>query len=322
MRSTTRDPSTPAHDSSVEFAYFVAMMRDKLPELAWISLAVIWGSTFIFMKWAVAYITPLQLVFTRVILGLLPVMVYATYKKQLRIADLRHAHHFLAMALLAGSVYFYGFARGVSLLPSSIAGAVSAAIPLFTMVAALLFLPDEKLTRALAVGLLMGCTGVVMIAQPFESDTVGTSLAGVSWMVGGCLSLGVSFVYARKYVVPLGIPAAAITTYQLGFATILLALVTDLRGIDTILVDAQASVGLALGLGVLATGVAYLIYYYIVETMGAVRASSVTYLSPIVALLIGAGLAGETVRLLQYAAAALIFGGVAIINRERKNSTT
>lgn len=322
MHLSTPKRLASVNDSSVEFALLTRMTRNKLPELAWISLAVIWGSTFIFMKWATAYISPLQLVFTRVILGLLPVMVYATYKKQLRIADLRHAHHFLAMALLAGSVYFYGFARGVSLLPSSIAGAVSAAIPLFTVVAALLFLPDEKLTRALAVGLVMGCTGVVLIAQPFESDTVGTSLEGVYWMVGGCFSLGVSFVYARKYVVPLGIPAAAITTYQLGFATILLAIVTDFKGLDAILVDAQATAGLALGLGVLATGVAYLIYYYIVETMGAVRASSVTYLSPIVALLIGAGLVGETVRLSQYAAAALIFGGVAIINRERKNSTT
>jgi len=296
------------------------MMRDKLPELAWISLAVIWGSTFIFMKWATAYISPLQLVFARVILGLLPVMVYATYKRQLRIADLRHAHHFLAMALLAGSVYFYGFACGVSLLPSGIAGALSAAIPLFAMVAALIFLPKEKLTRKRATGLLIGAGGVVLIAHPIDPVISNTSLHGVFWMLAGCFSLGVSFVYAKKFLVPLGIPVAAMTTYQLGIATVLMAFFTDFDGIDAILVDARATAGLTVGLGVFATGIAYLIYYYIVERLGAVRASSVTYLSPVIAIFIGAVIAGESIGMLDYLATAVIFTGVVLVNQEQRKS--
>lgn len=75
----------------------------------------------------------------------------------------------------------------------------------------------------------------------------------------------------------------------------------------------QALVATLLGLGLLGTGLAYICYYYIIEQLGALTASSVTYIPPIVALAIGAGIMGETIEARDYASTALILLGVAIV---------
>ncbi len=286
--------------------------------VAWLALGVIWGSNFIFMKWATDYISPEQVVLARVALGFIPVLLYAAAKHQLKTAHLKHAKHFVVMACLAAAVYYYGFARGTSLLPSGIAGAVSGAIPLFSVIAAALFLRDERLTRIKVLGLIIGFIGVLMIARPFDTGFGGASAEGVLFMTLGSFSLGVSFVYAKKYVMPLKLPTAALTTYQLGFATIILAAFTNFGSISNITQSNTALAGLVLGLGLMGTGLAYIIYYYIVSEMGAIAASSVTYVPPVVALIIGAILVGEQIELTDYVATALIFVGVILLNLKKR----
>ncbi len=285
--------------------------------VAWLALGVIWGSNFIFMKWATDYITPVQVVLARVVFGFLPVLVYALLTKQLKVVHLKFAGHFLVMACLAAVVYYYGFARGTSLLPSGVAGAVSGAIPLFSILAAVILLSEEKFDRSRTLGVLIGMLGVFAIARPFEADSGSSNIEGVVYMVIGSMSLGISFVYARRFLTPLDLPAAALTTYQLGFAALILILVTPLDGMSEILADPIATSGLVIGLGLLGTGIAYILYYFIVATLGAVGASSVTYLPPVVALLIGALLVGEPIGWIDYVAASLILGGVFLLNRRR-----
>ena len=117
--------------------------------IAWLALGIIWGSNFIFMKWAIDYISPEQVVLARVALGFVPVLIYALLKRQLKAVHLKHSGHFAVMACLAAAIYYYGFARGTALLPSGIAGALSGAIPLFSVIAAAMFLHDERLTKVM-----------------------------------------------------------------------------------------------------------------------------------------------------------------------------
>ncbi len=286
--------------------------------VAWLVLGITWGSNFIFMKWATDLISSEQVVLARVVLGFVPVLVYAAVKKQLKLAHYKHAGHFIVMACLAAAVYYYGFARGTSLLPSGIAGAISGAIPLFSVIAAVLFLRDERLSKLMVLGLIVGFIGILIIARPFETTLSGAPAEGVLYMTLGSFSLGVSFVYAKKYVIPLKLPTAALTTYQLGFATIIVAILTDFSGISNITQSGAALAGLVLGLGLAGTGLAYILYYYIVGEMGAIAASSVTYVPPIVALAIGALLVGEEITGTDYFAVALIFLGVALLNLKRE----
>ena len=99
---------------------------------------------------------------------------------------------------------------------------------------------------------------------------------------------------------------------------IILAFLTDYNGIGKLWTAAHASIGLVIGLGLLGTGLAYIIYYYIVENLGAVTASSVTYIPPVVALLIGYLLVGEPIALADLGATCLIFTGVFLLKIKQK----
>jgi drug/metabolite transporter (DMT)-like permease len=289
--------------------------RNHLPLLIFAVLGAVWGSNFIYMKMAADLITPGQIVLFRVLFGFVPVLIYAGGRRSLHLRHLRHAPHFLVMSVLATAFYYYCFAKGATLLLSGIAGAVSGAIPLFAFIMALLFIPEEKASVRKLAGVLVAFVGVVLIARPWGQGGLTTNLEGIAYMVAGSLSVGTSFVYARKFIVPLHIPAAALTTYQLGFGLLILALLTDTSGIGNIWTAPHASMGLIVGLGIFGTGLAYILYYYIVETMGAVAASSVTYLPPVVALFIGALIVGEPIEWLDFLATGMIFIGVFLLKK-------
>jgi len=274
------------------------------------ALGVIWGSNFIFMKWATALISPVQVVFLRVLFGFLPILVLALYRRALRLEDLRHWPHFVVMSILATALYYYAFAKGTHLLPSSVAGMLSGAIPLFTFVMTALFLKQEPVTGRKLAGIGVGFLGVLMIARPWSSGDGELDLAGVGYMILGSLSIGSSFVYARRFMAKLRISPLALSTYQVGFGLCILAAVTPYSGVSSIRQSVAAFTGLVLGLGLTGTGIAYVLYYDIVQRMGAVQASTVTYLPPVVALLIGCLLVGEPLRVMDVIAMSAILGGV------------
>jgi len=268
------------------------------------------------MKMASEYISASQIVLFRVLFGFIPVVIYSYFNGILKKTHLKHARHYFVMSLLATVVYYYGFVKGASLLLSGIAGALSGAIPIFAFITAMIFLKQEKISLLKIIGVLVGFIGVVIIANPFSGDLSSTNIEGLIYMVGGSLSVGVSFIYAKKYVTSLNIPAAALTTYQLGLGLIILLIIVSFDDINNIWSDVHASIGLVLGLGLLGTGIAYIAYYYIINKLGAVNASAVTYIPPIVALTIGVVLVGEDIKLIDYFATVLVFIGVFLINKK------
>lgn len=250
-------------------------------------LGLIWGSNFMFVQWAATSISPAQIVLLRLVFGFLPIVIFAISTRLLRWWHLRHVHHLLVMALSATAFYYFAFAKGTVLLLSSVAGTLSGAIPLFTAVVAWIFLRGEPLNTRSAGGILLGFVGMLLIARPWSSDIGQVNVAGVLWMVAGSLSVGCSFVYARKFIIPLGLSPPALATYQIGLALLVLLTTTDLHGITHVFKDRRALLGVVLGLGLCGTGVAYMSYYFIVDRLGAVAASSVSYIPPVVALAIG-----------------------------------
>src|SRR6185503_20053283 len=113
-------------------------------------------------KWAAEHVTPGQIVLLRVVFGFMPILLFALVKRALRWEHLRYAHHFAVMSLLATVVYYFAFAKGTALLPSSIAGLLSGAIPLFTFVCAWLFMSEEHITLTKAAGVGLGFLGVLL----------------------------------------------------------------------------------------------------------------------------------------------------------------
>ena len=281
-------------------------------------LGLIWGTNFMYMKWAVEWISPAQVVLLRSFFGFLPILIYALITRSLSWRHARHLHHFIVMALLATAIYYYFYAKAATLMPSGIAGLLSGAIPLFTFICAFLFLREEKLNTRMTLGTLMGFVGVMMIARPWATGTAAISLEGVLYMTLGSLSIGASFVYARRFLTGLNIPAAALCTYQIGLALLILLLVTDRQGMEHILDSPKALLGVSLGLGLTGTGIAFILYYFIVERLGAMVAASATYLPSVIALLIGIFVAGEPAHALDLVAVAAILGGVFVLQSGRR----
>lgn len=281
-------------------------------------LGIIWGSNFIYMKMAALYIEPIQVVFYRVLFGFIPVFFYALYKKALRWEDLKHYKHFIVMSLLAAVVYYYGFVKGSFLLLSGIAGALSGSIPLFSFLLAAIFLKEEKITKGSFLGVVLGFLGVILISDVFNKNILSSNVEGMIYIILGSLSVGASFVYAKKFVSPLNIKASALSTYQLGFALLILFFITDFEGINNIWQDTHSAIGMVLGLGLLGTGLAFIIYYYMVKELGAIKASSITYIPPVVALAIGVILVGEDIKIIDILSTCLIFLGVFLINKRKK----
>lgn len=285
------------------------MKKPNTATLAFIALGLIWGCVFIFTKWASRTITPLQITLLRVLFGFVPVLIYALLCGYLKREHVRYLHHFFVMSVLATSAYYFAYASGTVLLPSGVAGALSGSIPLFSFVSAAIFLRSERITLLRFLGILIGCSGVLLIARPWDTNSA-VNMTGVMYMLVGSASVGLSFVYTKKFLAGLDIAPAALTTYQMGLGLLTLALVTDRQGITAIMGDPKALIGLVLGLGLFGTGIAYILYYFIVEQLGAIAASSVTYLLLVVSVAIGWLLVKEPISVMDGAGIFLILAGM------------
>lgn len=252
---------------------------------AYIILALVWGTNFYFMAIAAPVLTPWQTTLLRVVAGLIPVVVFAMIMRSFAWWHLKHLHHFLVMSVLATGLYYLLFAAGVARLDSGIAAALSGSIPLFALLAAVVVLRIEHFSAPKISAVVIGAGGVFVLARPWNAGDVDP--VGMGLMLLGSACLGASFAYARRFISPLGIPASASASYQMAIAAIWLLPLTDLTGLTVDIQEPQVVAAVALGLGVAGTGFAFVLYYVVVSTLGAVVASTVTYLPPLVALVIG-----------------------------------
>ncbi|WXL25984.1 DMT family transporter [Ectopseudomonas mendocina] len=258
------------------------------------ALGILWGLTYLFLGMSSHLISPLQSTFMRVLFGFIPVCIFALCTGALRWSHLRHLPHFLMMALLGTSLYYFALATGTSLLPTSIAGVLNGSIPLFAFILGWLFLRDESMSGLKVLGVLLGFVGILLIAKPWTADQA-LNLEGIAYLLSASLCMAVSFVYAKRFVTPLALPAVALTTYQMALALLVLAFITPLQGIEAVFQETQAWVSLVLGLGMMCSGVAY-----------------ITYIPPVVALVIG-GMQGEPIDASVMGAILLILLGVGCV---------
>lgn len=291
----------------------------KLTKAAFVLLGLIWGSNFIYMKWAAVLISPTQIAFLRVLFGFLPLAWAAWRKGVIRRSQTRHLPHFLVMAAVATAFYYVTIVKGTALLPSGIAGVLGGSIAIFTAVFSLVFLRTERMNALMALGVLLGFAGIVLIARPWDGQGGPIDLVGVFWMLAGAAIFGLSYVYVRRFLSPYDLPPLALVTWQMGLALLMLALSTDFTGMGRILHDWRATAGVVVGLGFLGTGVAFLIYYFLLQKLGAVTASGSTYITPIVALVIGWA-AGERIGMLEVGAIAFILSGIALLQIGRQRT--
>jgi drug/metabolite transporter (DMT)-like permease len=289
---------------------------------AFVLLGVFWGSNFIYMKWASALISAGQISLLRVFFGFVPLAILAWRKRVFRFEQIRYLHHFAMMAAFATAFSYFAMARGTALLPSGIAGVLGASPALFTCIASTVFLRHERMNWMMYSGVLLGLMGIALISRPWSTNGPDPALSalGVGWMLAGSIVFGLSYIYVRRYMSSIRLPPLAIVTWQMGLALEILLCLTDLHGVGRILSDWKAATGMVFGLGLLGTGASFLLYYYLLEKLGAVAASTAVYTTPVVALLIGWSV-GERVGMLELIAVVMIFGSIALLEFGRQSNT-
>jgi drug/metabolite transporter (DMT)-like permease len=275
-----------------------------------VALALIWGSSFMFIKIAVRDLTPATLILGR--LGLaavtLAVVVPLLVGTRTALAELRaHWPALAVVGLLNTAVPFWLLSWGETRIDSGLASIIQASVPIFNALLAFGFFHDQRVTGRRLAGVAVGFVGVALLvgAQPEAKILGAVAVVGMAgcYAVGGLLTRHY-LTETRPQVIALGTSAiAAVAVMPFGIAQA----PSHLPGWKPI-----ASVVV---LGIVGTAAAYLLFFTIIGGAGAAYASLVTYLVPPVALAYGALFLNEEVGLAAIAGLVLIFAGVALGTR-------
>jgi len=291
--------------------------QPALPRLG--LLALIWGSSFLWIKLADRGFSPVQVTFPRLALGaavLLPV-VLARREAVPRSAALWA--RITVAALFANAVPYLLFAVAERSVDSSTAGIINATTPLWTVVLAVAVRHQKSVTGWQGAGLLVGFGGALLIFSPWRSASSVASPGGLECLAAS-VSYAISYIYMDKFLARRGMSPITLSACQLLAATALLALALPVSGAGIPrAADAASLAGLVI-LGVLGTGVAYVLNYQIITSEGATVAATVTYLLPVVAIVLGVLVLGETVTAGVLAGIALVLAGVALTRRGSRPS--
>ncbi len=271
-----------------------------------VALAAIWGSSFLFMRLGGAEFGVVATAGMRVAIGalvLMPVLRLSGHWSVLR----RHAAPILFIGLLNSALPFVLFAYAVSSISTGLSAILNATVPLFGAVIAWLWLKDRPSASRIA-GLVIGFTGVVLLAAEHASFKPG----GTGWAVLACLLATICYGFAanftKKYLTGVH-PLATATGSQIG-ATLGLALPTLWFWPPH---NPGATSWLAIAaLGIVCTGLAYILFFRLIDQLGPARAITVTFLVPVFAILYGTVLLGESLTWWMVSCGAVVVFGTAL----------
>ena len=281
------------------------------PYAALITLALIWGGSFLAIKVAVGDMSPEVLLLLRSLTGFLALaLIIRLSGRPLFGPGWRNrVGSFATMAVTNSVVPWIAIAWGEQHISSGLASILNATTTLWTAVLIFWVVPSERPSALNYLGVLIGFGGVVVLVYPeLSAHGISGSFLGALAVVVASLSYAVNALYQRRkmrtvsvYEVSLGQLAAAVV-----FAIPIAA--PSLPQVHVQLESLLAVVAL----GALGSGVAYLLYYYVMNTLGAVRAAGVTFLVPVTAVFWGAALLHESITVPIVIGMAVILAGIVL----------
>jgi drug/metabolite transporter (DMT)-like permease len=273
-------------------------------------LAAIWGSSFLFMRLAAVELGPLPTAAIRVAIAatfLLPIMLAKGHWAELR----RHWKPVLFVGALNSGIPFALYSFAVLHITTGFSSILNATVPLFGAVVAWFWLGDKP-TLSRTVGLAIGFGGVVLLAGGQASFKPNDSGIAPAWAVAACLAATTCYALAASFTkkhIPSLPPLVTATGSQIG-ATLVLALPALWYRPDH---WPSTSVWWSLlVVGVLCTGVAYILYFKLIENSGPARALTVTFLVPVFAIAYGVLFLGESVTAWMLLCGAVILLGTSL----------
>jgi drug/metabolite transporter (DMT)-like permease len=270
---------------------------------AFIALSVIWGLPYFFIKLAVLEVSPLVVAWSRLLLAAVILLPIAVRRGALEGLS-SHRRAVLAFAIIEFAVPFALIPLGERWISSSVTAILIAAVPLTIALLSRLFGVHERLSLRRALGLALGFIGVVALVG-LATVSGASGWAGVACILLSTIGYSAGPLIIQRYLHdmdPVGPLAASLT-----IASTLLA-IPALLTFPARLPSALTLISIVI-LGVICTAVAMLLWFYLIRNAGALSASVITYINPLVAALIGVLLLHEYLGVLGVSGLVLILGG-------------
>lgn len=284
------------------------MRKSWLP--AYLALGLVWGCSFIFIKLGLEFLTPFGVAFARCALGAITLLIVVKLMKIKLPKEKSTWYKLWIVAMLLNVIPGILFAYAEMHVTSVLAGIINATTPLATLIVMLIAFREEKLKAEQVYGLLLGGLGVMVVLGVWQG--IGDNqLTGVIALLIAVTCYGISFPYSKRNIIPLGLKPEAAATTQLIMAAITLLPFYLYDGISQ---DnyRPANIFAMLALGILGSGFAYIWNFSIIAAAGSSIASSVTYLTPVVAVFVGWLFLGEVIVWHEPVGALLVILGAAV----------
>ena len=292
-------------------------MSSLKPYLALTGLALIWGASFLLIKVAVHDMSPTVLLLIRSLSGLitLAVIVKLMGRPLLGAGWRTRLGSFAIMAITNAIVPWVAIAWGEERISSGLASILNSTTTLWTAVLIFWAMPAERPSRVGYLGVVLGFAGVVILVLPdILAHGVSGNLLGAVAVLVAALSYAANAIYQRRKM--RNVSVFDVSIGQLA-ASVVFAIPLAVPSLPQVHV-AFTSLAAVIALGAGATGVAYLLYYYVMNTLGAVRAAGVTLLVPVTAVFWGVFLLHESLSLPIVIGMAVILAGTVLTNLGRR----
>ncbi len=277
-------------------------------------LSLLWGGTFFFVTIAVQEVPPLSVVFLRVAIASAILFIYLALRGESFPRDMPILTAFLIMGFLNNVIPFSLFFWAQTQIPGGLASIINATTPVFSIVVAHLLLADEKLTLNKSCGIALGVIGVAVLLGEEAYSGQDLALLGVIACLLACLCQGFSVVYGRRFR-SIGVSSTMGALGQLlATSLMMLPLVLVIDKPWTLAMPSTDSIFSIVGLATLSTALAYVLFFRLLATAGAVNTSIVTLLIPVSAIFLGTTFLGESLVARHYLGLFFISIGLAAID--------
>jgi len=279
--------------------------------LVLLALGFMWGTSYVFIKLGVQTLPTFTLIAARLGIGLALLATVVAYAGERLPREPRIYGHLVVMSVINIALPFALITTAERSVDSAVAAVLNGAIPLFVIVLAALFLPDEPLTVNRLVGLGVGYLGVIVLVSRSLGAT-GSALSGELALVLSTISYAAGGVYARRNV--RGLRPMIPALFQVAFAFVIVAVIALFTERPWTVSWAPDAVVAVVWLGIFGSGLAYLANFRLLLRIGATRTSLLAYLLPIVGIISGALMFGEVIDVRIGIGTFLIIAGIALVN--------
>ncbi|SDO57448.1 Permease of the drug/metabolite transporter (DMT) superfamily [Microbacterium sp. ru370.1] len=275
---------------------------------------IVWGSSFLFIAVALTGMTPAQVAGGRLLFGALALGAIVAIRRERLPRSRRVWGHLCVLAFSFCVVPFLLFAWAEQHVPSGLASIFNATTPIMTAVMAWAVFRVERLGRGQLVGIAVGIVGVVVIIAPGAVSDVGDSTVAQLALLGATACYGFSLAYMRRFLADAGLSGIAFAFGYIGPAAAFMILASPLILAEPMHLDLPV-VASIVALGVLGTGIAYVWNQNTLRAWGPTRASTVTYITPVVGVGLGILVLGERISWNEPVGAAVVFLGILLVQQ-------